>query len=327
MLADLLFPNTLFSAAAVGSILSPEDAKAGKWRGQNARDTGRIDALSFLQHWGRTSKRKSEDLTKSVAFLWGFYILQLDTDADVIGPGIFKFFIAEIPNVFHPDCRTHSLVEFIVWRSDTSQVRIQPRSSQGLRMLFVDRPSPNYYGHLARQNLPGNILGPRAPTGVIADGQGLKGLYDTVTNAEASAALERLPVGLGLDSEVNLSDGIRFPWPLWIHCQPEIMEVVIPNTGVTKFSAIAFSFLHGRSQRCYTTRAFCIDLQHPGDSLLMFPFPSRVFSLRFDRTRDSPSSCCANHPKLRDLMYSNINRPLPARCYKVPWGVGRGYER
>jgi len=162
MLRGLLLPDARCPALAMRSTLSPKDANTGKWRGQYAKDTGRVDALSFLEHWGRTSKHKSENLTDSKVFLWDFYILQLTTDVDVIGPGIYKFFIAEISNVSHPDCRAHSLVEFIVWRSDTSQVRIQPRSSQSVRVLFVDRPSPNYHSHLAREHLPGNLLGPGA---------------------------------------------------------------------------------------------------------------------------------------------------------------------
>jgi len=72
----------------------------------------------------------------------------------------------------------------------------------------------------------------------------LQALYDTVTNAEAQAALEGLL--LALDTEVKLSDGIQFPWPLWIHYQPDIMEVVGRNAGVMKFSAMAFSFYQGQ---------------------------------------------------------------------------------
>lgn len=331
MLRGLLLPDAHCPALAMRSILSPKDAETGKWRGQYAKDTGRVDALSFLEHWGRTSKHKSEDLTESTLFLWGFYILQLTTDVDVIGPGIYKFFIAEISNVSNPDCRTHSLVEFIVWRSDMSQVRLQPRSSQSERVLFVDLPGPDYHGHLARELLPGNLLGPGAQTGVIATGKGLKTLFDTVTNAEAQAALEGLR--LAPDTEVNLSDGIQFPWPLWIHDQPAIMEVVGPNTGVCKFSAIAFSFYQGQrgatcdSRKYIEADAFCMDLQNPAISLLMFPRPSDVFIMSFDPTRTSPSSCCANHSELQEFMFAEMYRPLPAPFHKVPWATGTRRSR
>jgi hypothetical protein len=305
---------------AVRHTLTQEDVKAGKWRGQCFQDAAEVKAQLFLDEWGRTSKRKSEDLTKSANLLWGFYMLGLDTCVDAVGPGIVRFFIAQVPHVSDPDCRTRSLVAFVAWRSDGSQVRINSGRASGDRLLYIDKVGPNYFGHLARTHYDPDecSLAPGAPMGVIANKKGLTNLYDTVTDAEAQAALYGLQ--LNQDTHVDLSDGIVFPWPLWVHHNSEIMEVIGPNTGVLKVSAIACNIPLMSKMEDIKAVAFRIDLLKPPLSLLLFPLPSSVFVMGIDPTSD-PSIGCTNHAELQEAVFPEglCANQRSATFVGVPW--------
>lgn len=58
--------------------------------------------------------------------------------------GIVTFYIMEIPRNFG-----HSLRAFVVWRSDGSQVPIQPRTGQQALLQYTDRPGTQYQESLA----------------------------------------------------------------------------------------------------------------------------------------------------------------------------------
>ena len=111
------------------------------------------------------------------------------------------------------------------------------------------------------------------------------------------------------------------------------MEVVSRNAGVRKLSAIAFGFHPGPrgapfgSLKYIEAKAFCIDLQNPVASLLMFPLPSKVFIMSFDRTRSSPSSCCANHRELQEIVFAETKGPRPTTFQTVPWATERRRSR
>ena len=160
-------------APALCHTLAPKDTP-GTWRGQHLEDSQVVDASSFLQKWARISDRPFDDLTESDMFLWGFYVWRWTTPFDVIGPGINKFFIADVPGVSDPDCPTRNQAAFFARRSDGSLVRIQPYSSQGPRLLCVDRPGPDYYGHVARYSSPGSDLAPGGSYRAIANAEGLQ---------------------------------------------------------------------------------------------------------------------------------------------------------
>ena len=75
---------------------------------------------------------------------------------------------------------------------------------------------------------------------VIATADGLNDLHDIVTNIEAEAALQSFD--LSQHRELDLSQGDRFPWVLWVHHQEAITAEIRQNHGITKFAAIDFSF-------------------------------------------------------------------------------------
>lgn len=322
----------------VHDTLTLEDAKARRWRGQDFKGTDCVDAYSFLLQWGLNTNHKSQDLTDSKDFLWGFYVLGLESLWAVVGPGINKFFIAEVPHISDPRSRTRSLVAFVALRSDNSQVRIHPRNNCRPDVVFVDPPRLDYLGHLAREVKPspdslaaGSLLVSTAgePIDVIATRGGMRTLYDTVTNAEARAALDGLQ--LVVNTQIDLSDGSKFPWPCWVRCNPDLMEDDLAQClGVVKFSAVAFSFPRGSGgapcggRNDIETQAFRIDLKGPDTSVLMFPFHSGVF-LQGLKTGLEPSSCCTNNRELQDVMFAEINcdRRRPATFMSVPWTRGR----
>jgi len=76
---------------------------------------------------------------------------------------------------------------------------------------------------------------------VIATADGLIDLHDIVTTLQAQSAL--LSLELHQDQELDLSDGVAFPWVLWVHHQPEIMQLIRDSHGVKDFGAIEFSFM------------------------------------------------------------------------------------
>jgi len=76
---------------------------------------------------------------------------------------------------------------------------------------------------------------------VTATADGFIASHDIVTTLQAQSAL--LSLQLHQDQELDLSDGITFPWVLWVHHQPEIMQLIRDSHGVKDFGAIEFSFM------------------------------------------------------------------------------------
>ena len=329
--------------AACFSLTSEDDGEA-RWSGQRqrVRFVDAIEASEFLEYWGRTSDSTCDDITACVAFSWRGYVLGLQRRHEVIGPGVSKFFVAEITHLSDPERRTRSLVAFIVLRVDGSQVRIQLHGHhRSPTLLYVDRPGPRYYGHIARdiswprgkhaecQLLPG------ATTGALSDDtrnaivikEGWKGLYDTVTNVEARTCLAACH--LVPDQVLDLSDGALFPWVSWVHDKEEIMEVIRSGTGVVNFAAAAFNFHWARRQSYVTAVAFRIELMPCGGPtcLLVFPLPERLFVMEINPDI-ALSKCCDRHTELQELLASEFYRdqprePVQATFDEVPWGQGR----
>jgi len=76
---------------------------------------------------------------------------------------------------------------------------------------------------------------------VIATAAGMKsGLTDIMTNADALTRLRNMDVLPGRD--IDLSDGVVFPWVRWVFNQPSI--VALFAHGVTKFSAACITWRH-----------------------------------------------------------------------------------
>lgn len=136
-----------------------------------------------MQFWGFCSDCSSEDITESADFSWRGYVQGLGMLLKVIGPGVNKFFIEEIPNMSDPECRTRSLVAFIVWLLDNSQVLIQPYRSREPTLLFIDPRGPV----LAASNLvPDQVLdfsdGEMGPFGLPSAGD--YGGYQTLQSCQ-----------------------------------------------------------------------------------------------------------------------------------------------
>jgi hypothetical protein len=239
----------------------------------------------------------------------------------VIGPGIIKFFIADVPGLSDPVARARRLVVFAALRKDGLVVRMQPHRTQGTRVLWVDPPGPWYFGHLARiavptrhQTIDGRRLLPGVRTlndmyhsQVYATADGLEFLYDKVTNAQAQAFLADLNLPPG--SEVDLSSGTKFPWALWVHHQGHIMQAIKLSGGITRFTAVAFQFVLGETgtprRPIVNTQAFRIDLPDPADSLLIFPFPEKSVIATITNAEDAHDTCSGN---------TELQETLAKRC-------------
>ena len=242
--------------------LTPEHLRMQEWRGVRQTVISREAAADYLAWWGSATPFMSENITRSIQFQWGRYVMGMSQSAAVVGSagGIVKFYVVEIPGVSDPSNSGNCLLAFIAWRSDGSQVRIHPRTNQPALLLYVDRPGPDYQGHLARRTPwpPGYWRTPLTEAecrlcprlgaeiyglinyGVIATADGFDDLHDIVTNIEAEAALQSFD--FSRDHELDLSQGDLFPWVLWVHHQAAIMAEIRQNRGITKFAAIMFGF-------------------------------------------------------------------------------------
>ena len=277
-------------APALCHTLTRTDIRAGTWRGVRQSIYNRVDAADFLASWCRTSGYAAANLTASTVFPWGRYVLGIAKREEVVGNegGIIKFYIAEVPGVADPCNPDDNLIVFIACRADGSQVRIQPHRDQPALVLYLDRLGPAYRGHLARTTpwppwpqswgpppYEGECrLCPRygpepcswASLGVIATADGLMNLHDIVTTLEAQSA--RLSLELCTGQELDLCSGERFPWALWVHHQPEVMQIIGDSNGVTYFGAVDFSFM--REGSLVKAQAFQIDMEE-GTSLALIP--------------------------------------------------------
>jgi len=305
-------------APTVCSTLAPQNLP-GQWRGQHLEDTHKVDAIGFWKNWALTSKRSSDDLTESTEFLWGFYVLRLQRQFDVIGPGITKFFIADVPGVSDPHCPTRNLVAFFARQSNGSLVRIQPDGSQGTRLLYMDRPSPWYCGHVARHTptlsgheLPGTRLAQEGPWRAIATTEGLRdSLFDTVSNVEARAALAglQLPQGVVMD----LSRGDKFPWVLWVHHQPDLMNVIKETQMyIWKFTATSFTYIQeGRERpRLIEAEAFRmhLDAGSRGTDFILVPLPNNKLIITEIEPLFDASACFLNNRPLQDALADSMEQ-------------------
>ena len=327
----------------VRHALTQKDVADGKWRGRDVGDTGEVNAYSFLQQWASTSQHKTEDLTESDTFLWGAYVLRMIKAVEVVGPGISRFFIGEVPLVSDPDDGTRSLVVFVVRRYDGSLLRIQPKpdAAESPLLLLVDRLGPDYvHCNLARLAEPGPYFEPRglapgAPEEACANARGLATLYDTVTNVEARAALASLH--LGYYDVKDLSDGMKFPWPLWIRTLPVVMQAIQRSNGVHKFTAISFELtreppetadlINSSGFAWIKVHAFCVHLLcSPARSLLLFPLRSNLLMAEFD-VYYSAASCAIRDHKMKDALFAdsrNAREELRWPSFStVPWNEGR----
>ena len=275
-------------ALALCHTLTLKDLRARTWRGVRQTIYNRVNTADFLAWWCRTSHLPSENLTDSIVFPWGRYLMGMANQEAVVGnkASVIKFYVADVPGVADPCNPGDSLSVFIALRADGSQVRIQPHRDQSALLLYLDRPGPSYHGHLARTKPwpPGYwgtieeesqcLLCPRsgpersscADIDVIATADGMIHLHDIMTTLEAQSAL--LSLELRQDEELDLSSGDRFPWVLWVHHQPEIMQIIRDSSGVTYFSAVDFSFM--REETLVKAQAFQLELQD-GPSLALIP--------------------------------------------------------
>lgn len=261
------------SPASPITLLSLEAVRVQQWQGRRV-------ARSFLEAWRQDTNNITEDLSHTNSFPWASYLLNhvQPIQGAVLGPGVTRFEIKRVAGVSGTSSMyttTQGRVDYFVTRSDFSQVRLHPHryDTADLYVLYVDRPGPIYYGHLARQTpwpdgCWGTPLGqstcrlcPELPAerhgqltaDVIATAAGMEGgLADLMTNADATAALETLDLSPG--QEINLSDGKVFPWVRWISKQPTIVNEFAG--GVTKFAAVCFKFKGRRTGADIVGRAF-----------------------------------------------------------------------
>ncbi len=112
---------------------------------------------------------------------------------------------------------------------------------------------------------------------MIATAEGFIDLHDIVTNTEAQEALRSF--ALSQDQELDLSAGDRFPWVLWVHHQPAIMDHIRGSRGITQFLAVDFSLVDEKG-RSVTAQAFQMDLQRDlkdNISLALIPLDGELF--------------------------------------------------
>jgi len=235
----------------------------------------------------------AEDLTDGNIFPWGDYVMNLPepTQHDVLGPGITKFEIVRISGVEDTSSivvKDLGRVDFFVTRADRTQVRLHPHQHKHAQLLYVDRPGPKYWGHLARRTpWPAGCWGATAeqstcrlcpdlpaerqglPTAdVIATVAGMPDkpgnagqpggteLADRMTHAVASVELQKL-IFENPNNEIDLSDGTVFPWVRWLHHQPQIKNQLA--SGVTKFCAVIIGFVSRRTGAAVKGRIFRMD--------------------------------------------------------------------
>ena len=160
-------------------------------------------------------------------------------------------------------------------------------------------------------------------------------MYDTVTNVEARAALASLH--LGYYDVKDLSDGMKFPWPLWIRTLPVVMQAFQRSNGVHKFTAISFELtreppetadlINSSGFAWIKVHAFCVHLLcSPARSLLPFPLRSSLLMAEFDEYY-SAASCAIRDHKMKDALYAdsrNAREELRWPSFStVPWNERR----
>jgi hypothetical protein len=101
---------------------------------------------------------------------------------------------------------------------------------------------------------------------VIATAEGMAGLADLMDDAAASEALK--DIYFGATDEVDLSDGLLFPWVRWIYHQPKIVKEM--SGGVTKFAAVRTAFQRYQGGPEIAGRVFRMDRLDRGP-LALFP--------------------------------------------------------
>ena len=331
------------------TLVTQSDDTPPWWRRQRRKvtssvytDVSRTEAFEFFEWWGCGSDLSSEDITDSLDFCWRGYLQTLSMRREVIGKGINKFFIAEVPKLSDPEHRTRSLVAFIVLRSDGSQVRIQPYSDRDPTLLYVDQPGPNYYGHIASltewpsgsRRCEGLLFPVTDPNAMGSDFWNAsvttdhwKDLHDTVTNAEAIACLNGH--NLAANMILDLSDGTVFPWVLWVRNQIDIMKVIRLSRGVNHFSLVVFHFHWDLQAQHISARAFRLEmlLSDGPKCLLLFPLPSEVVVVEIE-PHIHPAMCCFQNPTLQQQLATEFSRDRPREPVQptydhVPWDLGR----
>ena len=77
-----------------------------------------------------------------------------------------------------------------------------------------------------------------------------------MTHEVASVELQKI-IFVNPRNEIDLSDGLVFPWVRWVHHQPQIKNQLAG--GVTKFCSVIIGFVSRRTGAAVTGRIFRMD--------------------------------------------------------------------